>query len=70
MTIFMHIYKESAQEAVLLAAQFAYLIIWLLGMFGIIGIVVGSLARFILQDSLAYDEPFVWGRKLPADVKR
>lgn len=54
-----------------MAAQFAYLIIWLLGMFGIIGIVVGSVARFVLLDSLSHDERFVWGRKLPADaVKR
>lgn len=54
-----------------MAAQFAYLIIWLLGMFGIIGIVVGSVARFVLKDSLSYDERFVWGRKLPSDaVKR
>lgn len=55
----------------MLAAQYAYLAIWLIGMFGIIGIVIGSVAKFAIQDSLSHDEQFVWRRKLPADtVKR
>ncbi|WP_176707654.1 MULTISPECIES: hypothetical protein [Bacillales] len=49
-----------------MAAEYAYLAIWLLGMFGIIGIVVGAVANFAINDSLSHDEQFVWRRKLPA----
>jgi len=51
-----------------LAAEYAYLAIWLLGMFGIIGVVIGSVASFAIHDSLSHDEQFVWRRKLPADA--
>ncbi|MDQ8733531.1 hypothetical protein [Paenibacillus sp. LHD-38] len=55
----------------MLAAQYAYLAIWLLGMFGIIGIVIGSVAKFAIRDSLSHDEQFVWRRRLPANaIKR
>lgn len=51
-----------------MAADYAYLAIWLVCMFGIIGIVVGAVARFTIYDSLAHDEQFVWQRKLPKEV--
>lgn len=47
-----------------MAAQFAFFLVWLLGMFGIVGIVVGSVARFVKYDTQSYDEQFVWGKKL------
>ncbi|MDQ0059502.1 hypothetical protein [Paenibacillus harenae] len=50
-----------------MAEQYAYLAIWLIGMFGIIGIVIGSVAKFVRDDSLAYDEQFIWRRKLGKD---
>ncbi|CAM3956717.1 hypothetical protein L1N85_00160 [Paenibacillus alkaliterrae] len=48
-----------------MAAQYAFLAIWLLGMFGIIGVVIGAVARLVRYDTLSYDEQFVWGRQLP-----
>ncbi|WP_171056088.1 hypothetical protein [Paenibacillus sinopodophylli] len=50
-----------------MAAEYAYLALWLLGMFGIIGVVVGAVAKFAIEDSLSHDEQFVWRRRLPAD---
>lgn len=53
-----------------MVAQYAYLALWLVGMFGIIGIVVGSVAKFAKQDSLSHDEQFVWRRKLPEEAAK
>jgi len=54
-----------------LAEQYAYLALWLVGLFGIIGIVVNAVARFVEQDSQSHDEQFVWRRRLPPEaVKR
>lgn len=60
--------KKARRRRFLLAAEYAYLAIWLAGMFGIIGIVIGAVARFTIYDSLAHDEQLVWRRKLPADA--
>ncbi|WP_424765926.1 hypothetical protein [Paenibacillus sp. sgz302251] len=48
-------------------AEYAFLMIWLIGMFGIIGTVVGAVARFVRSDSQSHDEQFVWKRRLPRD---
>ncbi|CAM4292625.1 hypothetical protein FHS16_002342 [Paenibacillus endophyticus] len=53
-----------------MAAEYAYLALWLLGMFGIIGIVIGAVAKFAMEDSLSHDEQFVWRRRLPADAMK
>jgi hypothetical protein len=53
-----------------MAQEYAHLIVWLIGLFGIIGVVIVSVARFVIKDSLAYDEAFVWQRKLPKESKR
>ncbi|UHA74091.1 hypothetical protein [Paenibacillus sp. 481] len=42
----------------------AILFVWVLGVFVIVGIVCWYLAQFVIRDSLAYDEEFVWGRKV------
>ncbi|NIK75792.1 hypothetical protein FHS15_000892 [Paenibacillus castaneae] len=39
-----------------MAEQYGYLIIWLLGLFGIIGIVIYAVARFAFNDSLSKDD--------------
>ncbi|WP_246627796.1 hypothetical protein [Paenibacillus oenotherae] len=44
-----------------------YLAVWLLGLFGLVGIVSICVARLIIHDSRAYDEHFVWKRKLPPE---
>lgn len=53
-----------------MAAEYAYLAIWLAGMFGIIGIVIGAVARFAILDSLSHDEQFVWLRKIPTEARK
>ncbi|GFN32062.1 hypothetical protein [Paenibacillus xylaniclasticus] len=50
-----------------MAEEYAKLVVWLIGLFGIVGIVIGYVARFVMKDSLAYDESFVWQRKLPKE---
>ncbi|WP_169507514.1 hypothetical protein [Paenibacillus harenae] len=52
-----------------MAALYAFLAIWVIGMFGIISIVIGAVTKLVQRDSFAYDEQFVWGRKFPADAK-
>ncbi|GMK40584.1 hypothetical protein PCCS19_36400 [Paenibacillus sp. CCS19] len=53
-----------------MAEEYAHLIVWLIGLFGIVGVVIVSVAQFVVKDSLAYDEAFVWQRKLPKDKGR
>ncbi|MBD3918062.1 hypothetical protein H8B09_04810 [Paenibacillus sp. PR3] len=53
-----------------MAEEYAHLIVWLIGLFGIVGVVIANVARFVIKDSLAYDETFVWRRKLPKDNRR
>ncbi|WP_168122008.1 hypothetical protein [Paenibacillus sp. HB172176] len=43
---------------------YAHLSLWLIGMFGIIGVFIYALARFIGSDSWDHDEQFVWRRKM------
>lgn len=47
-----------------MAAYYALLAVWVLGMFGLIGICIGLLARLLKYDSRSYDEAFVWLRKI------
>lgn len=42
----------------------AYLVIWLAGMFGLIGIVSYYLTLAVKTDSMSYDEEFIWQRKV------
>ncbi|WP_164779575.1 hypothetical protein [Paenibacillus kobensis] len=53
-----------------MAAEYANLFVWLIGLFGIVGIVIVNVARFVIKDSLAYDESFVWRRKLPKESRK
>ncbi|MBB3109134.1 hypothetical protein FHS18_001186 [Paenibacillus phyllosphaerae] len=46
-----------------------YLAVWLMGLFGIVGVVSWCLARMVIDDSMNYDEQHVWQRKLPQWVK-
>ncbi|EFM12872.1 conserved hypothetical protein [Paenibacillus curdlanolyticus YK9] len=52
-----------------MAAEYANLVVWLIGLFGIVGIVLVNVARFVNKDSLAYDEAFVWRRRLPKEAR-
>ncbi len=38
----------------------ALLAVWLIGIFGLIGVVMAALARFVEQDSMEYDKRFTW----------
>jgi len=38
----------------------AIFIVWLLGLFGMIGVVMAAVARFVRLDSMAYDKQFTW----------
>ncbi|MFC4778420.1 hypothetical protein ACFO9Q_16610 [Paenibacillus sp. GCM10023252] len=50
--------------------QYVHLAVWLLALFSICGIVLACVARFVLYDSMAYDQLFVWRRKLPPEVTK
>ncbi|WP_173275446.1 hypothetical protein [Paenibacillus sp. NEAU-GSW1] len=50
-----------------MAAEYAHLAIWLIGLFGIVFTVSAYVAKFVMEDSLSYDQPFVWRRKLPEE---
>lgn len=47
-----------------MAALYAYLAVWVFGLFGIIGVLIGLLAKFIRSDSWTYDENNIWMRKI------
>lgn len=47
-----------------MTALYAYLAIWVLSMFGIIGMLISLLAKFIQSDSWSYDESFIWMKKI------
>ncbi|RED65846.1 hypothetical protein [Cohnella lupini] len=38
----------------------ALLAVWLIGTFGLIGVVMAALARFVERDSMEYDKQFTW----------
>ncbi|REE70681.1 hypothetical protein A8990_12893 [Paenibacillus taihuensis] len=50
-------------------AEAAHLVVWLVGLFGIVGTVCVCVAKMVINDSIAYDEAFVWKRKLPPEAK-
>jgi hypothetical protein len=47
-----------------MAEFYTVLAVWVIGMFGIIGICIGYLAKLIKYDSKSYDEAFIWMRKI------
>lgn len=47
-----------------MAAEYAFLALGSVIMFGLIGIVAGLLAQFVKTDSKDYDERFIWQRKI------
>jgi hypothetical protein len=38
----------------------ALLMVWLIGLFGLIGGVLAAVARFVRKDSMKYDKRFTW----------
>ncbi|MCQ6558216.1 hypothetical protein NNL21_05835 [Paenibacillus mendelii] len=56
------------REAEIMMNEAAYLAVWIVGLFGIVGIVSWCTTRLVVKDSFAYDELFVWGRKLPPEA--
>ncbi|NBD22745.1 hypothetical protein GT019_02530 [Paenibacillus sp. T1] len=55
-------------EAGCLVEEAAYLAVWLIGLFGIVGTVCVYVAKMVIQDSTSYDEQYVWKRKLPPEA--
>ncbi|WP_336786289.1 hypothetical protein [Paenibacillus sp. MMO-177] len=53
-----------------MAQEYAYMAVWLLGLFGIVGTVSACVARFVVKDSFSYDQTHVWRRKLPPETKK
>ncbi|WP_192043438.1 hypothetical protein [Paenibacillus lycopersici] len=47
----------------------AYLAVWLIGLFGIVGTVCAYVAKMVIHDSTSYDEQYVWRRKLPPEAR-
>ncbi|MEK3885713.1 hypothetical protein [Paenibacillus sp. PL2-23] len=47
-----------------MTALYAYLAIWLTGMFGLIMICICGVAELLKQDTWSYDEEHVWMRKV------
>ncbi|GGD70606.1 hypothetical protein [Paenibacillus nasutitermitis] len=47
----------------------AELVVWLIGLFGFVGIVIALTAKMVIHDSFRYDELYVWRRKLPKEVR-
>ncbi|MBM7564321.1 hypothetical protein [Paenibacillus sacheonensis] len=52
-----------------MAEEAAYLAVWLIGLFGIVGTVCVYVAKMVIQDSTTYDESYVWKRKLPPEAR-
>ncbi len=59
--------KPIFEEGVRLAAEYAHLAIWLIGLFGIVITVSACVLKLVVEDSLSYDQTFLWRRKLPAE---
>ncbi|MFF2484200.1 hypothetical protein [Paenibacillus sp. NPDC058071] len=53
-----------------MAAEYAHLAIWLIGLFGIVVTVSAFVAKFVMTDSLNYDQQYLWFRKVPGDGKK
>ncbi|UVI32236.1 hypothetical protein [Paenibacillus spongiae] len=47
----------------------ADLAVWLVGLFGIVGIFSMLAYNMVVKDSFTYDERFVWRRKLPKEAR-
>ncbi|BBH21168.1 hypothetical protein Back11_25130 [Paenibacillus baekrokdamisoli] len=45
----------------------AYLAVWLIGLFGIVGAVLVCVARMVIKDSTKYDELYVWKQDHPKE---
>jgi hypothetical protein len=61
--------KAIMGEAGCIGMEAAHLVLWLIGLFGIVGVVSFAIARMITRDSFTYDELFVWKRKLPPEAR-
>jgi hypothetical protein len=46
-----------------------YLVVWLTGLFGLIGFVIAAVARLVRRDSIEYDRRFVWKRDVGFPVE-
>ncbi|MBH5316826.1 hypothetical protein I6N90_03245 [Paenibacillus sp. GSMTC-2017] len=47
-----------------MSAHYAWLFIWSIGMFTIIGVVISLLTHFVRTDTWDYDEKFIWLKKV------
>ncbi|MFC4808336.1 hypothetical protein [Paenibacillus sp. GCM10023250] len=46
----------------------AYLTVWLIGLFGIVILVCAYMAKVVIDDTMDYDERYIWMRKLPSEA--
>lgn len=49
--------------------EIAYLVVWLIGLFGLIGFVMAAVAQLVRKDSMEHDKRFVWRVKPDWDRK-
>lgn len=47
----------------------AYLFVWLIGLFSLIGFVMAAVAQLVRKDSMEHDKEFVWRVKSDWDKK-
>lgn len=53
-------YQGHESEGNPMRDQAVYLWVWLVGLFGILGIVLAALTRMVKRDTSAYDKKFTW----------
>lgn len=49
--------------------EIAYLVVWLIGLFSLIGFVMAAVAQLVRKDSMEHDKRFVWRVKPDWDRK-
>lgn len=52
-----------------MGSDLAYLAVWLIGLFSLIGFVLAAVARLVHRDTIEYDKEFLWKFKPGWDRK-
>jgi hypothetical protein len=51
----------------------AFLMVWLAGLFGLVGLVIAAVARLVRRDTIDYDRRFIWrteGQPIDEQIKK
>ncbi|CAM3724344.1 hypothetical protein COLU111180_05150 [Cohnella lubricantis] len=43
--------------------EMTYLVVWLIGLFGLVGFVMAAVAQMVRKDTMEHDKRFVWRAK-------